>query len=186
MTDRNIIMLGIVFGLTYFAIFRLVTSRYGYVWINRKQYNELTIFIDTLVKQNENYKRIMATNEHFPTEAKDQTLFNLGKVPKVNGQRYTIQLSNGLFSLPYAEFMNHNKGLIKVERTLYQRDSINNRWHNKPTTKTLWINEQDLCLKETYSKDKLQCWQDKQIDLDWRKESENAPQYSQAQLELIK
>ncbi len=186
MSDLQVAIFAVVCVFTYWLMFRIVTGKQGYVWISRKQYDQTMVNIAIVVKQNEEYKKLLAQPTHFPTVAKEQKLFDVKTVKPANGQRYTVTLKDGTYSLPYTDFANWNKGLVKVERTLYQRDNIRADWSKKPhSVKTIWINEEDLATKESYSKDKLQCWLDKEIDLDWRKEETAVPQYNASQIELI-
>ena len=140
----------------------------------------------TLIDQNSGYKNILAQPSHFPTEAREEKLFDVKTVKTANGQRYTVTLSDGTYSLPYVDYANWNKGKIKVTRTTYTRKHANGQWKHNPSVKDLWIDEENYSPKETYSSDNLTVYQDKMIELDWRKESDNVPQYNVSQMELIK
>ena len=185
-TDKQVIIFAITFVVTYFVIFRILTGKLGYVWISAKQYDQTMKNMTLIIRQNEEYKKLLATSSHFPTVAKEQKLFDTKTVKTTNGQRYTVTLQDGTYSLPYADFSNWNKGKIKVTRTTYTRKHANGQWQHNPSVKDLWIEESDYSPKETYSSDNLTVYQDKMIELDWRKESDNVPQYNVSQMELIK
>jgi len=185
LTDTQTAIFAFVFAVTFWVLFRIITSKQGYVWIKRSEYDQAGEYISYIVRQNEEYKKLLATSNHFPTVAKEQKLFDVKSVKPANGQRYTVTLKDGTYSLPYTDFANWNKGLIKVSRTTYTRKHVNSQWAHNPSVKELWISEDNYSPKESYSDDNLTVYKDKMIELDWRKESDSAPTYSETPLELI-